>query len=198
MFDYRISKHPHFNEACRTFALRHNMAKLAERAGMNVQTLRNKLNPEQPHQLTAPDIWLLTDLTEDSTLVDGFLAQIHCLPCVPTNEVAREKMPQYVLKATSEIGRVAACAVYGVQMNATAGCTPLYGGADLMKVRAYQGDTVDALCWRHYGRTQGVTEQVLQSNPGLAEHGPFLPHGLQVELPDIATTTTVQTVQLWD
>ncbi|HFY0662745.1 TPA: tail protein X [Escherichia coli] len=67
-----------------------------------------------------------------------------------------------------------------------------------MKVRAYQNDTVDALCWRHYGRTQGATEQVLQANPGLAEYGPFLPHGLQVELPDIATTTTVQTVQLWD
>lgn len=31
-----------------------------------------------------------------------------------------------------------------------------------------------------------------------AEYGPFLPHGLQVELPDIPTTTTVQTVQLWD
>lgn len=69
MFDYKISKHPHFDEACRAFALRHNMAKLAERAGMNVQTLRNKLNPDQPHQLTAPEIWLLTDLTEDSTLV---------------------------------------------------------------------------------------------------------------------------------
>ncbi|MGX4060426.1 tail protein X, partial [Escherichia coli] len=49
------------------------------------------------------------------------------------------------------------------------------------------------------GRTQGVTEQVLKANPGLAEYGPFLPHGLQVELPDIpTTTTTVQTVQLWD
>lgn len=119
MFDYRISKHPHFNEGCRTFALRHNMAKLAERAGINDQTLRNKLNPEQPHQLTASDIWLLTDLTEDSTLVDGFLAQIHCLPCVPTNEVAREKMPQYVLKTTAEIGRVAASAVSDVQLNAT-------------------------------------------------------------------------------
>ena len=67
-----------------------------------------------------------------------------------------------------------------------------------MKVRAHQYDTVDALCWRHYGRTQGVTEQVLKANPGLAEYGPFLPHGLQVELPDIPTTTTVQTVQLWD
>ncbi len=65
MFDYKISKHPHFDEACRAFALRHNMAKLAGRAGMNVQTLRNKLNPDQPHQLTAPEIWLLTDLTEE-------------------------------------------------------------------------------------------------------------------------------------
>lgn len=102
MFDYKISKHPHFEEACRAFALRHNMAKLAERAGMNVQTLRNKLNPDQPHQLTAPEIWLLTDLTEDSALVDGFLAQIHCLPCVPLNEVASEKMPDYVLKATAK------------------------------------------------------------------------------------------------
>ncbi|MDB7012546.1 phage regulatory CII family protein [Escherichia coli] len=114
MFDYKISKHPHFDEACRAFALRHNMAKLAERAEMNVQTLRNKLNPEQPHQLTAPEIWLLTDLTEDSTLVDGFLAQIHCLPCVPINEVAKEKLPHYVMGATAEIGRVAAGAVSGL------------------------------------------------------------------------------------
>lgn len=119
MFDYCISKHPHFNEACRTFALSHNMAKLVERTGINFQTLRNKLNSEQPHQLTASDIWLLTDLTDDSTLVAGFLAQIHCLPCVPTNEVTREKIPQYVLKATAEIERIAASAVSGVPLNAT-------------------------------------------------------------------------------
>ena len=37
-----------------------------------------------------------------------------------------------------------------------------------------------------------------ESNPGLAEHGPFLPHGLQVELPDLPASTTAQTVQLWD
>ncbi|ELS1222952.1 TPA: tail protein X [Escherichia coli] len=57
-----------------------------------------------------------------------------------------------------------------------------------MKVRAHQYDTVDALCWRHYGRTQGVTEQVLKANPGLAEYGPFLPHGLQVELEEYLPT----------
>ncbi|ELO3136799.1 phage regulatory CII family protein [Escherichia coli] len=113
MFDYQVSKHPHFDEACRAFALRHNLVQLAERAGMNVQILRNKLTPSQPHLLTAPEIWLLTDLTEDSTLVDGFLAQIHCLPCVPINEVAKEKLPHYVMSATAEIGRVAAGAVSG-------------------------------------------------------------------------------------
>lgn len=102
MFDYQVSKHPHFDEACRAFALRHNLVQLAERAGMNMQILRNKLNPAQPHLLTAPEIWLLTDLTEDSTLVDGFLAQIHCLPCVPINEVAKEKLPHYVMSATAE------------------------------------------------------------------------------------------------
>jgi len=67
-----------------------------------------------------------------------------------------------------------------------------------MKVRAQQNDTVDEICWRHYGRTQGMTEQVLQANPGLAELGPFLPHGLEVELPDVTMAATVQAVQLWD
>lgn len=91
MFDYKVSKHGHFGEACRTFALRHNMAKLAERAGMNVQTLRNKLNPEQPHQLTAPDIWLLTDLTEDSTLIDGFWRRsIACHAFLPMKSHGRK------------------------------------------------------------------------------------------------------------
>lgn len=111
MFDFQISKHHHYDEACRAFAQRHNMAKLAERAGMNVQTLRNKLNPEQAHQFTPPELWLLTDLTEDSTLVDGFLAQIHCLPCVPVNELAQEKLQTYVMRAMNELGQLAGNAV---------------------------------------------------------------------------------------
>lgn len=49
MFDFQVSKHPHYDEACRAFAQRHNMAKLAERAGMNVQTLRNKLKRRVSH-----------------------------------------------------------------------------------------------------------------------------------------------------
>ena len=108
MFDFRISTHNHFDEACRRFALSHNAADVAKRAGIQPQTLRNKLNPEQPHQLTVAEVMTLTDVTEDATLVDGMLAQLHCLPCVPVNEVAKEKFSAYVLKATAEIGQLAA------------------------------------------------------------------------------------------
>lgn len=65
-------------------------------------------------------------------------------------------------------------------------------------VRAAQGDTLDLICWRHYGRTAGVVEQVLEANPGLARLGPILPHGTLVQLPEIATQPQRQTVQLWD
>jgi len=66
-------------------------------------------------------------------------------------------------------------------------------------VRAFQNDTVDALCWRHYGRTAGVTEAVLEANPGLADYGPILPQGLSVQMPEAqATAPQRQMVNLWD
>ena len=107
MLDFRVSSHEHFEDACRKFAATHNVKELAIKAGIKPHTLYNKLNPEQPHQLTPREIWVLTDLTEDSTLVDGFLAQIHCLPCVPVNELAKDKLQSYVMHAMSELGQLA-------------------------------------------------------------------------------------------
>lgn len=68
-----------------------------------------------------------------------------------------------------------------------------------MKVRALQGDTVDALCWRHHGRTQGLVEAALLLNPGLADHGHVLPVGLEVVLPDLQTSKPkIKLINLWD
>lgn len=119
MFDFKTSTHNHYDDACRKFALTHSMAELAQRAGMKAQTLRNKLNPDQVHQLTVSELLLLTDLTEDATLIDGALAQLHCLPCVPVNELAKEKFPAYVLKATAEVGSMAASAANPERITAT-------------------------------------------------------------------------------
>ena len=66
------------------------------------------------------------------------------------------------------------------------------------QARTLQGESVDALCWRHYGRTADVVEAVLEANPGLAGLGPVLPQGLQVRMP-VGTAKQIQTViQLWD
>ncbi|MCF6782575.1 tail protein X [Stutzerimonas stutzeri] len=66
-------------------------------------------------------------------------------------------------------------------------------------LRAQQGDTLDALCWRHYGRTAGVVEQVLDANPGLADLGPVIPHGTLVQLPEQPVRAEQrQAVNLWD
>lgn len=66
------------------------------------------------------------------------------------------------------------------------------------KIRTQQNETVDALCWRHYGRTRAAVEAVLLANPGLAGHGPLLPQGIQVLMPDLPTPQPKPTVQLWD
>ena len=66
-------------------------------------------------------------------------------------------------------------------------------------VHAQQHDTLDAICYRIYGTTQGVTEQVLAANPGLADLGPLLPHGTPVTLPALPQAAPrAPTVQLWD
>ncbi|NLY33943.1 MAG: phage tail protein [Alcaligenaceae bacterium] len=68
-----------------------------------------------------------------------------------------------------------------------------------MIVIAQQNDTVDALCWRHLGTTQGVVEQAYELNRNLADQGPFLKHGTQVILPEPKSETKVRkTVKLWD
>ena len=65
--------------------------------------------------------------------------------------------------------------------------------------RTTDGDVIDAVCRRFYGRAAGAVEAVLEANPGLAELGPVLPAGTLVELPDLPRPLeTIETVKLWD
>lgn len=64
---------------------------------------------------------------------------------------------------------------------------------------AQQGDTLDDICWRHYGRSMGVVEAVIETNPGITRHGPVLPTGTPVKLPSVAPQPTATgVVNLWD
>lgn len=65
---------------------------------------------------------------------------------------------------------------------------------------AREGETVDQMCWRIFARTDGITEQVLDLNPGLADRGPRLAAGTLVTLPepDRVGPPLRETINLWD
>ncbi|MGG8471381.1 phage regulatory CII family protein [Rahnella sp. PAMC25617] len=104
MFDYQTSIHPYLDTACRRFSLAHNLTEVAAVMGISAQVLRNKLNPEQPHRLTVNELIMLTDITDDSAVLDGLLAQLKCLPAVPVNEAKPDNLSLHTLSATAAIG----------------------------------------------------------------------------------------------
>ena len=66
-----------------------------------------------------------------------------------------------------------------------------------MQVIAQQNDTIDLICWRQFGITAGITEQVMQLNPHIEHNSPTLPVGTVITLPT-EQVSIQQTIQLWD
>lgn len=64
--------------------------------------------------------------------------------------------------------------------------------------RSKDGDTADSIAWQVYGRqNDGLVELLLDANPGLADHGPELPAGLLVLIPDAPEPGQTGVVTLW-
>lgn len=62
-----------------------------------------------------------------------------------------------------------------------------------------QGDTLDAICWAHYGQQAGAVEAVLLANHRLADAGPIVPTNTRIVLPVLAAPATEATpIRLWD
>lgn len=70
--------------------------------------------------------------------------------------------------------------------------------AQLDTALTLDGEPLDLVLWRNRGRTQGLVEQTLGLNPGLADFGAVLPGGRPVLLPSAAAAQPVrETVKLW-
>ena len=54
----------------------------------------------------------------------------------------------------------------------------------MTRILTADGDVLDELCWRHYGREDAVPE-VLRANPGLADAVPVLAAGRLIALPEL-------------
>ncbi|QUI60454.1 tail protein X [Wolbachia endosymbiont (group A) of Oxytorus armatus] len=57
---------------------------------------------------------------------------------------------------------------------------------------------LDYICWKHYGYSSGAVEEVLLENPGLSEHGSFLPAGLRIKLPKIQKILKESVINILD
>lgn len=68
----------------------------------------------------------------------------------------------------------------------------------MIQYRTKDGDMLDALCLKQYGRTAGVVEAVLEANPGLSDQGPLLEAGIVILFPDLPDPEPEQGVSLWD
>ncbi len=66
-----------------------------------------------------------------------------------------------------------------------------------MLYRVKQNEVLDAICAHYYGREGDYTEMVLRANPGLADQGTYLPHGLWINLPEVTLERRHQPVELW-
>jgi len=62
------------------------------------------------------------------------------------------------------------------------------------------GDMLDWICWRVYGKPTpaGTLELVLNANPGLADKGPVYSAGELITLPDLPESGENEIVKLWD
>lgn len=64
--------------------------------------------------------------------------------------------------------------------------------------RVKQGETLDMICHRTYGRAAGYVELVLEANYRLADHMQVLPMGREIILPEVRTAPAKKLVNLWD
>ncbi len=59
------------------------------------------------------------------------------------------------------------------------------------------GETLDYIVWKHYGKTDGILERVLVANRHLARYDAVLPAGVEITLPEIAQPSNNNKIKLW-
>ncbi len=68
----------------------------------------------------------------------------------------------------------------------------------MAQFKTRDGDTLDWICWKHYGKQSGAVEAVYEANPGLAKLGPVFSAGVVIELPELPEESKAEVIRLWD
>lgn len=59
------------------------------------------------------------------------------------------------------------------------------------------GDALDYICWKYYGRISGIVEKVLEANRHIADIGAIFEAGVKITLPDLDQEEATESIKLW-
>jgi len=76
MYESNESKQSSIESACVRFADIENIEQIANECGMRGQVLRNKLNPNQPHQLTVSELIRITTATDNHDIINSAILEV--------------------------------------------------------------------------------------------------------------------------
>lgn len=106
---------PHVLGAMRRFAEQQNLSDVADRAGMkSAQILRNKLLPNQPHQMTIHELVSVSRASGNRCLVDGILMELQCAPSVALKQLTdanKTSLTDRALEITANTGQLSSIAL---------------------------------------------------------------------------------------
>jgi len=76
MYESNEIKQSSIESACVRFSNVENIEELANECGMRGQVLRNKLNPNQPHQLTVDELIRITTATDNHDIINSAILEV--------------------------------------------------------------------------------------------------------------------------
>ena len=108
MYEYTEAKHNYIDAACVRFSQSVNVEELATKCGMTGQMLRNKLNPDQRHQLTIKDLVAITKSTANDDIINSTIREmglnVVCLPAA-TDSKPLSHSAMNLAAATGDLNR---------------------------------------------------------------------------------------------
>lgn len=87
MCGFLMEAQEEYNEACCLFRARHDVTAIAKACGLRPNMLRNKLNPEQPHVLSLPEMMATSRAANDYVIVEAVLRKLNLVTAhIPAGE----------------------------------------------------------------------------------------------------------------
>ena len=106
MFEINDSKQSVIDAACIRFVDIENVESIANDCGMRGQMLRNKLNPNQPHQLTVNELIKITKATDNHDIINSAILDIGLVAVRLPKQGESKPLTLSAMSVTADLGDI--------------------------------------------------------------------------------------------